>query len=161
MSLPRFTNDPTRPPLTWEDLAVGAPTIIGFAGLCSRALAADPAAPADLSLAAKAILYAARERGAIEIKAVKNAYDSSQRLLAVHVELGPERFLVFRSRIAPQFTIEALEGFRQLCATGLVMHHLGPDFALTHGGMQLAAALAPEEVQPLLAQTVEIDFEDG
>ncbi|HTN74940.1 MAG TPA: hypothetical protein VL096_06825 [Pirellulaceae bacterium] len=160
MTLPRFTHDETRPPLTWEDLTIGAPTIIGFAGLCSRALAAGVVAPAELSLAAETLLYAARQRGSFEIKAIKNAYDSAQRLLAVHVEQAPERVLAFRSRLSPQFTIQMLEGFRELCASGLVIHHLGHDFSLTHSGLQRAADIEAERIQALLAQAVELEFDE-
>jgi hypothetical protein len=160
MSLPRDLGDQTRPPLTWEDLVMGAPTIIGFAALCSRALAADPPLPEVTSPAAGAILHAARQRGALEIKPVKSAYDSSQRLLAVHVELAPARWLVFRSRQRPQYTIELLEGFRQLCLQGLVMHHQGAEFALSHAGMQLAPEEVAEEIRCLLAEAVELEFDD-
>lgn len=155
----RFFHD-TPAALTWNDLTVGAPTIIGLAALCSRALAGSLSPPVELSPAARAILFAARARCNIEIKAVKNAYDSSQRLLAVHVELAPERILAFRSRTAPQFTLQMLDGFRELCAAGLTLHHLGHDFSLTHAGVQIAGAISQEEVQPLLDQAVELEFED-
>ena len=160
MSLERFTHDPRRPVLSWEDLTTGAPTIIGFAGLCSHALASGLSPPETISLAAQAILFAAQDRGSLEIKAVKNAYDSSQRLLAVHVELAPERILAFRSRLRPQFTIEMLDGFRELCAAGLVMHHLGHDFSLTHAGFQRASAITRPTVAALLAEATELEFDD-
>lgn len=159
MSLPRHAEEPA-PLLTWADVASGAPSIIGFAALASRAIANNGPPPVALSLEAQALLFAARERGSLEIKAVKNAYDSSQRLLAVHVELGPERSLAFRSRTSPQFTISMLDGFRQLCAAGLVMHHLAHDFSLTQAGLRAAADVSAEAVAPLLAQAVELDFAD-
>lgn len=160
MTFPRSHDDPP-PLLTWSDVAAGAPSIMGFAALAGRAIASGATLQEALTPHASAILFAARERGSIEIKAVKNAYDSAQRLLAVHVELGPERLLAFRSRTEPQFTIAMLDGFRQLCAAGLVMHHLGHDFSLTHAGHQLAATIPHATVVGLLQQAVELDFEDS
>ena len=151
--------------LSWDNLVDGTPTIIAFAELCCAALAGGARPPGEasageLSLAAKAILFAARQRGCIELKATKNAYDSAQRLLAVHVETGPERMLAFRSRQEPHFTLQMLEAFRELCASGLILHSHGREFSLTHPAMQLAAAVAPPEVATLLAQALELDFEN-
>lgn len=159
MNVPRHHEEPTPLP-AWNDVVEGAPSIVGFAALASGALARGATLEGELSLAAQAILFAAQRRGSIEIKAVKNAYDSSQRLLAVHVELSPERSLAFRSRTSPRFTIAMLDGFRQLCAAGLVMHHLGHDFSLTQAGFVQAAAVAEGSVAELLAQAVELDFQD-
>jgi hypothetical protein len=80
--------------------------------------------------------------------------------LAVYVELAPERILAFRSRTSPQFTIGMLDGFRQLCAAGLVMHHLGHEFSLTHTGMQAALAVSEASIAGLLAEAVELEFDD-
>ena len=158
MTLSRVHEDPP-PLLTWSDVAAGAPSIMGFAALAGRAIATGATLQGELSPHALAILFAAKGRGSIEIKAIKNAYDSSQRLLAVHVELGPERMLAFRSRSSPQFTIAALDGFRQLCAAGLVMHHLAHDFSLTQAGLATAATVDSSAVTALLTQAVELDFE--
>jgi hypothetical protein len=159
MTLPRHADDPA-PLLTWGDVVSGAPSIIGFAALAGRAIATNARLEGGLSLAAQAILLTARDRGSLEIKASKNAYDSAQRLLAVYVELAPERFLAFRSSTRPHYTIEMLDGFRQLCAAGMVMHHLGHDFSLTHAGMLAAAAVEREAVVGLLAEAVELDFDE-
>lgn len=145
--------------LTWADLVEGTPTVIALAELCSAALARGTPPQGELSLAAKAILFAARQRGCVELKATKNAYDSAQRLLAVHVETSPERMLVLRSRLEPHFTLQMLEAFRELCAAGLILHSHGREFTLTHSAMQLGAGVAPDEVADLLAQGVELDFE--
>jgi hypothetical protein len=154
MHLPRHGEEPAL--LTWNDVVLGAPSIIGFAALCGRAIAAP--CPVELTPIAKAIVYAARDRASLEIKATRNAYNSSQRMLAVHVETAPERWLVFRSRLDPKFTLSALDGFRQLCAAGLVMHHHGHDFSLTHQGLMAGTVIENSEVEGLLAQTVEIDL---
>ena len=147
------TNDKTysldgRELVLWEELGLGAPTVIGFARLCSQALTANRQAPAEeLATESRAILYAARHRGAIEVKGVNHAFDSSERLLAICVELDADRQLVFRRRHAPEFTIRFLDGFRQLCASGLVMHHLFREFSLTRAGFELARTIPRHEVQ--------------
>jgi hypothetical protein len=115
--------------------------------------------PQPLSLAAQAILFAARERGSLEIKGVKNAYDSAERMLAVHVDLSPERLLAFRSRRDPQLTLASLDGFRELCAAGLVRHHQGREFSLSHSGMILANQLNEADLRLILDQAIELDFE--
>jgi hypothetical protein len=134
----------------WEELGAGAPTLIGFARLCSDALAANRVGPTeDLLVEARAILYAARRRGAIEIKAVNDAFDSSERFLAICVELDADRQLICRRRDDPELTMRFLDGFRQLCASGLVMHHLFREFSLTRCGFELARVIPRHEV-PIL-----------
>jgi hypothetical protein len=136
--------------ILWEELGSGAPTLIAFARLCSDALAANRQSPTEELLAeARAILYAARLRGAIEVKGVNDAFDSSERFLAVCVELDAERQLVCRRRDEPELTMRFLDAFRQLCASGLVMHHLFRDFSLTRAGFDLARTIAREEVRIL------------
>lgn len=160
MTLDRHNSESGRPTLSWEDLTIGAPTIIGFAGLCSQAMANCIEPPPALSLPAQAILFAAQDRGSLEIKAIKNAFDSAQRLLAVHVERSLERVLVFRSRNRPQFTIEMLDGFRELCTAGLVMHQLGHEFSLSQRGFVRAKEVVQASVQACLDQGVELEFGD-
>ena len=110
----------------WQDLGHGSPTIIGFANLCSRAMVSDPGASLprfeDLSDEAKTILVAAADRGTIDIRADKDSFDSAERFLAVCVEFELDRRLLFLQKEHPEQTLRFLEGFRQLCQTGLVMH---------------------------------------
>jgi hypothetical protein len=147
--LQSFTEDGRRMVL-WEELGAGAPTIIAFAWLCSHALAESRRGPfEDLTEEAKAILYAARRRGAIEVKGVNEAFDSSERFLAVCVELDCDRQFILKRRDDPELTIRFLDGFRQLCASGLVMHHLFRDFSLTRSGFDVARSLRREQV-PIL-----------
>ena len=47
----------------------------------------------------------------------------------------------------PAQNIRFLDGFRELCARGLVMHHLFPEFSLTRTGYEFAATIRREEVQ--------------
>jgi len=141
---------------TWEALGTGTPTIAALAALCGQALRGDaPGAGGPLSIEAKAILYAARERGLLEVKAVNTAFETPERLLAVHVELEPERGLVFRRRQDPQFTIRCMEGFRQLCSAGLVLHHLYREFSLSQRGFAVARSINAADIQEILEQAVE------
>ncbi|GIW57027.1 MAG: hypothetical protein KatS3mg110_3092 [Pirellulaceae bacterium] len=135
---------------TSEPLASGMITIWALAQLAARALAGLVPPPEELSCEAKAILFAARQRGMLEIKGSNAAFERSERLLAVHVEQDEELAICFRSRRNPRFTIRCLEGFRQLCAAGLVMHHFSSEFSLTEAGFREAARVGQEEVQAIL-----------
>jgi hypothetical protein len=134
----------------WEVLGTGTPTLMAFAQLCGNALSANRQEPCEqLSEEAKAILYVARHRGAIEIKGSDTGFDSSERLLAINVELEADRQLAFRRRGEPELTMRFLDGFRQLCASGLVMHHLFREFSLTRAGFELAKTIQRDEVHVL------------
>ena len=104
-----------------------------------------------LSPEAKAILYAARNRGILEIKASHRAFESPARMLAVCVELSTSEGLIFRSRESPAYTIRFLAGFRDLCAAGLVMHHIFQEFSLTREGLELAQTIPAQEVEGLIS----------
>ena len=71
------------------------------------------------------------ERGILEVKGCNTAYESPSRLLTVFVELEDESQIRFRDPRDAQQNVRFLEGFRQLCANGLVMHHLYHEFSLT------------------------------
>jgi hypothetical protein len=105
---------------------------------------------------ARTILFAARRRGVLEIKGTNDAFEAPSRFLAVRVELDTERWLVFRSREDPAITIRFLDGFRELCAAGLVMHHLYRDFSLTKAGFDVASDVPQEEIQELLDLAAEL-----
>jgi hypothetical protein len=164
----------------WQELGEGAPTVVAFARLCSEAIVtshsqrstprpgdakrenpespvfpADPAeTPGDLLESldeeARAILYLARHRGTIEVKAVNHAFESSERFLTVCVELDMERTFILKRRDDPELTVRFLDGFRQLCVSGLVMHHIFRDFSLTRRGFELARTVPREQVSILL-----------
>jgi hypothetical protein len=143
----------------WEELGVGAPTVSALALLASQALAR--AAPSEegpeLIPEARAILVASLPRGLLEIKAVNTAFETPERLLAVYVETEPENWRVFRDRRDPRYTIHCLEGFRRLCAAGLVIHHLYREFSLSSQGFLLADQLTVDaEMQVVLDRTVEL-----
>jgi hypothetical protein len=146
----------------WQDLGYGAPTIIGFANLCSRAIA-QPAVPDELISAgglsdeAKTILVAAANRGTIDIRADRDSFNSAERFLAVCVEYELNRWLLFLQKDDPEQTIRFLEGFRQLCQSGLVIHHLQKDFSLSAAGYKMARSLDRGQFESLLSFAVEIE----
>ena len=157
MLLRHLGSDDSVGPLSWQELSEGVPTLAGLATVCSLALR-DPAnADVDtLSREALAILVAASNRGIIDIRGSKEAFDATERLLAVCVEIDPDTRLLFRRKDDPRQTVRFLEGFRQLCAAGLVMHHLQRDFSLTHAGYGLATGLDREDFHPELEFATEI-----
>lgn len=154
--LPSSSNDP-RWAETWQELGHGAPTLAGFARICSLSLASGGDPNVTLSLEAKAILFAARERGVIEVKGSNQAFDAPGRMLAVYVEASPERTLIFRRRDNPAFTIRFLAGFRELCAAGLVMHHIYQEFSLTRAGLEMAQTIAAAEVASLVELAADLE----
>lgn len=153
--LPSSANDP-KWAMTWTELGQGAPTLAGLARVTSEALATGGKPALPLSPEARCILYAARERGIIEVKGANRAFDAPGRMLAVHVEADDERTFVFRIRRDPAATIRFLAGFRELCVAGLVMHHIYTEFSLTREGLEAAAAVPAGEVEPLLAMAQEV-----
>ncbi len=146
---------------SWEALGNGAPMLVALAQLCSEVWA-KPSGIQDSPLTgeAKAILFSARDRGTIEIKAVNSAFDPAARMLAVYVEENEERTIAFRDPTCPEITVRFLDGFRQLCQLGLVMHHIYRDFSLTASGFELARNICREEVQLWLDKATEFGIHD-
>jgi hypothetical protein len=159
MLQPFFGSNDARWAETWQELGEGAPTLAGFARLCSLALAGYAKPDRALSGEAKAILYTARDRGVIEIKGAHRAFDAPARMLAVHVETGPQQTTVFRHPDKPEVTIRFLAGFRELCEAGLAMHHIYGDFSLTREGFDVARTVEHSEVEPLLKDAMEMGWE--
>ena len=135
---------------TWTELGVGAPTLVAFAQLCSRAWVTGQGATEELSPEAKAILFTAGQRGMLEVKGTNAAYESPSRLLTVFVETADDTRIRFRDSRDVRQNVRFLDGFRQLCARGLVMHHLFHEFTLTPAGFEMAATICPDEIQRLL-----------
>lgn len=159
MLQPFFGSNDARWAETWQELGEGAPTLAGFARLCSQSLAGRAQSDRVLSPEAKAILYVARDRGVIEIKGAHRAFDAPARMLAVHVETGPQQTTVFRHPDKPEVTIRFLAGFRELCEAGLAMHHIYGDFSLSREGFDLARTVPQGEVSPLLKDAMEMGWE--
>ncbi len=152
MLQPYFSGDPHQQ-LTWENLQQGVPTVLGLARLCGAALTAIDPTQVDwggLPPEARALAWAARERGVIEIRADRNAFDPVDRFLSICVPQSEEQRLVFRRREDPRQTMAYFEGFRQLCLAGLVVHHALFDFSLTSHGFRFADSIDLDAVQLLL-----------
>ena len=75
--LPSSANDPQWA-ITWAELGHGAPTIGGLARAASLAMATggDKALAERLSPEARCLLYAARDRGVLEVKGANRAFDA-------------------------------------------------------------------------------------
>ena len=140
----------------WDELGVGAPTLIALAQLCREALCGE-ISDEPLTPEAKAILASAAGRGVIEIKGVNSAFDSADRLLAVCVEEEVDRWRIFRCRERPETTIRFLDGFRRLCAAGLVLHQLYREFSLSAAGFEAARQVNRDEVRSLLELAIETE----
>ncbi|WP_164102194.1 hypothetical protein [Candidatus Laterigemmans baculatus] len=147
---------------SWEALGEGAPTLAALAGVCARAVVHPPAPVAleELSGEAQAILFAAGERGVIEVRGVSTAFEAPARMLAIYVEEDPQRTIAFRDRERPEVTLRFFEGFCELCRGGLVLHHLHRDFSLTKRGFELARRVEREKVAELLELATEFGLHD-
>ena len=150
---------------SWEALGNGAPTLVALAQLCSERWVngnRDTLQLAGkLSPEALAILFAARERGIIEVRAVNTAFDAAARLLAVYVEMTDERTIAFRDQQNPEVTLRFLQGFRELCDNGLIIHHIHFDFSLAPRALELARTIAHSDVQSQLDQATEFGLHDS
>jgi len=128
----------------WQELEVGAATISAFAELCRRSIITPPEEaidPDQLSEEAKAILVCGGQRGVVDVRACKDDYDSVERFLAVCIETEPDSHVLFLQREDPVQTVAFLDGFGELCRSGLVVHHLGRDFSFSKDGYALAKQL--------------------
>jgi len=149
---------------SWDALGSGAPVLVALAQLSADSMVAlDATSLSSIDLLmpeSKAILYAAKDRGVIELKGVNAAFEAPSRMLAVYVELDEAQTIAFRDPNHPETTVRFLDGFRILCKYGLVMHHIHRDFSLTTRGFELARTLTLEEVQPWLNKGTEFGLHD-
>jgi len=148
----------------WQELEVGAATISAFAELCRRSIIAPPESsidPDELSSQAKTILVCGGQRGVVDVRACKDDYDSVERFLAVCVETEPDSHMLFLNREDPVQTVAFLDGFGELCRSGLVVHHLGRDFSFSKTGYTLAKQLcdvgASESLSSFLQFATKLD----
>ena len=156
MPLPKLHIEDDALALSWEALGHGAPTIIGLAKLCSQSIANGTQVETGFSVEAKAILFAARERGVIAVNASNKAFDSVDRFLSVHVEVDEDTVLAFKSKKEPSLTVRYLDAFRELCASGLVYHQLFREFSLSSFGFRVAGVVQLDDVEQMLSQGVEL-----
>ena len=166
-------------PSGWDELRHGVPTVRALAHLAARALV-DPVPSGDstgdrrsssesLSPEAEAILVAARGRTLIEVKPSPQQFRTAERVLAVFVEREEGVSLPLRDPSDPRPGLRFLEAFAELCARGLVVHHVQFEFTLTSAGLRLADGLDGPGRQSLLAAVgwppegvpVEDGFPDG
>jgi hypothetical protein len=147
---------------SWEALGEGAPTLVALAALCARSIVDPPPQIAldELSGEARTVLFAARDRGVIEVRGVSTAFEAPARMLAVYVEEDQHRTIAFRDRQSPETTLRFFEGFCQLCRAGLVLHHLHRDFSLTSRGFALARQVRREQIAELLELATEFGLHD-
>ena len=151
---------------SWEAMGEGGPTLAALAALCARTLvnsaaAIDQASIGRLSLEALAILYSARDRGIIEVRGVKTAFETPGRLLAIYVEESEHRTVAFRSRENPQLTVQFFDGFCELCRGGLILHHLHRDFTLSRRGFELAQSIDRRDIEAQLASATEFGLHES
>jgi hypothetical protein len=131
---------------------------LGFAQLAARALAGNIDPLPVLSNEALVLLHIARDRGIFEVRGQPDAFDSTERLLAVSVEFAEGRWKVFRQKSNPQKTVAYLDAFRELCQNGLVMHHSLRDFSLTKNGFSVAAECKPRDLAAELEWASDLEF---
>ena len=144
----------------WEALGNGAPTLVALAQLCARSMVEGTRDKTPLSVEAKAILYAARNRGVIEVRGVNTAFEATARLLAVYIEEDEHRTIAFRNPDKPEITVRFLDGFAALCREGLILHHLHRDFSLSKKGFAVASQISREEVAEAIGEATEFGLHD-
>ncbi len=145
---------------SWEALGEGAPMLAALAALCARVVMDPPQSSGELSGEARAILFAAKDRGVIEVRGVRTAFEAPARLLAVYVERDEHRTVAFRNREYPEVTARFFDAFCQLCRAGLILHHLHRDFSLSKAGFEVARTIDESEVQALLAEATEFGLHE-
>ncbi len=163
--LPRYTASDSSSLPGWNELGESVPLVAALANLSAKAWAnsgapeSEPARPDSERPDAKqvALLAAAAPQGFFELRTAPSEFDSSDRMLAVSVELPHQRRLVFKQAAKPRKTIRFLEAFRQLCQYGLVIHQLQKEFSLSSLGFEMATQLDPREFEEELKFAKELD----
>lgn len=152
---------------SWDALGEGGPTLAALAALCARSFLEPPEEKQDnaaildsLSPESQAILFAAKDRGVIEVRGVRTAFEAPARLLAIYVELDEHRTIAFRNSDKPEVTVRFLDGFAALCREGLILHHLHRDFSLSKKGFAVASQISREEVAEAIGEATEFGLHD-
>ena len=153
MLQPNFTSSESANAQGWEELGRGVPTITALARLCGQVISTGTEPTREIELLsneALAILCLSRNRGVIQLRMDKNAFNSVDRFLAVSIEVDDDRRRELRDNSQPRKSMLFLDGFRQLCQYGLVLHHQFAEFSLTAAGFELAEQIDPSELKSLL-----------
>jgi hypothetical protein len=140
-----------------QNLSSGLPSVMGFAMLAAKAIS-QPDAEQPLSIEARILLRLARGRGVFELRGNPDSFDSSERLLAVCVERDNGQWVVFKQKGALRKTMAFLDGFRELCQSGLVMHQLAKEFSLTRAGFESFLEISDAEYEKGLEFAETVDF---
>ena len=152
VSIPPFFASAVGQAGIWKELTFSVPTLAALAELAAMRLVNCSTADYELSSEALAILSVTRERGIIELKSNNTEFESSQRMLAVYAEKTTDTHVMFRSREEPEITVRFLEGFRELCDAGMVMHQVAGEFSLTVRGFEKAKAINADDVTTYIDQ---------
>jgi len=152
VSIPPFFASAAGQAGIWKELTFSVPTLAALAELAAMRLVNCSAEYYDLSFEALAILSITRDRGIIELKSNNTEFESAQRMLAVYAEKTPDTHVMFRSREEPEITVRFLEGFRELCDAGLVMHQVAGEFSLTVRGFDKAKTINTDSVAAYVDQ---------
>ncbi len=149
---------------SWKALGRGGPTIRALAQLAGERWSGlappTPQSVEKLSPEARAILAVARQHGVIELKATNVAFDSTERLLTIHVHLDEHRQMRFRKVGNARWTTRYLEAFRELCAAGLVVHQLYQEFCLSDRGFSWADQIDRNDVAKWIDQGEVVGWTD-
>lgn len=148
---------------SWEALGSGGPTLAALAAVCAQAIIhpTSDSPEKNLGLEAQAILYAARNRGVIEVRGVRTAFEAPGRLLAVYVEEDESRTIAFRSQTHPEVTVRFFDGFCELCRAGMILHHLHRDFTLSRLGFERARKVSQQDIAEKLAEATEFGLHES
>ena len=152
----RNLNSPDPSSSLIPELSDGLPTIAAFARLCGHAVAGEIQA-VPLSVEALALVAASKPSGIFEIRGSKDGFESTERFLAVCVEIESDQRLLFRDKSNPRRTMQFLEGFRQLCQSGFVFHHLMKDFSLSKSGYELAETLIVDDYREQIEFAIKVE----
>lgn len=135
-----------RPVFHWEDLQQSAPTVMAIAQVCSMAIVQpEPVPPDELTDEARTLLYVGRERGVYELKGDWEAFDASQRLLSVSVEVAEQVHWLFKQPGQIEKTMQFLSGFIEICRCGWMTHQWQREFVLSAEGFAVAGQVQPVE----------------
>ena len=150
MLLRNIDGDRHQSTMVWEDLINGNPTLVGLAHLCSQAMTRpekDLPPLEQLNQEAQTLLFLGLESGAFSIRANRDSFEPADRFLAVCIEKNEGKRMEFRCPGNLEQTIRFMDGFRDLCEYGLVMHQVLNEFSFAARGYDFARQVNRESVE--------------